>query len=236
MLLTILYWAVCLVVLAAIFSSLGYDFGSSMFVGSMFLPALLMIKYFMPQISFRPLRQGLMNVFWLAAAVLVLTFLLVFVVNSYLEVGLFGNMNFPPLLGNPIFILFVLAALALPEYLLDNFLKEREAARPQTVDFISERRHITLPTEEIRYIESLDNEVVVHTASGEEFRTRTPISRWEATLNELHFLRIHRAYIVRRALILRASRTEVELEGGPTLPVSRKYAERLMHEKTAPQM
>lgn len=225
-LLTILYWAVCLVVLAAILSSLGYPFSDSMFVGSMFLPGLLMIKYFLPQISFRPLRQGVLNLVWLATAALVLTFMLLFVVNAELEVGLFGNMNFPPLLGNPIFVLFVLAALALPEYLLDNYLKEREAARPQTVDFISERRHITLPTEEIRYIESLDNEVVVHTASGEKLRTRTPISRWEATLNELHFVRIHRAYIVRRALILRASRTEVELEG-VTLPVSRKYADRI---------
>ena len=192
----------------------------------MFLPGLLMIKYFLPQISFRPLRQGVLNLVWLATAALVLTFMLLFVVNAELEVGLFGNMNFPPLLGNPIFLLFVLAALALPEYLLDNYLKEREAARPQTVDFISERRHITLPTEAIRYIESLDNEVVVHTASGEKLRTRTPISRWEATLNELHFVRIHRAYIVRRVLILRASRTEVELEG-VTLPVSRKYADRI---------
>lgn len=226
-LLTILYWAVCLVVLAAILSSLGYPFADSMFVGSMFLPGLLMIKYFLPQISFRPLRQGALNLVWLATAALVLTFMLIFVVNAELEVGLFGNMNFPPLLGNPIFLLFVLAALALPEYLLDNYLKEREAARPQTVDFISERRHITLPTEEIRYIESLDNEVVVHTVSGEKLRTRTPISRWEATLNELHFVRIHRAYIVRRALVLRASRTEVELEG-VTLPVSRKYADRIV--------
>ena len=225
-LLTILYWAVCLVVLAAILSSLGYPFADSMFVGSMFLPGLLMIKSFLPQISFCPLRQGALNLVWLATAALVLTFLLLFVVNAELEVGLFGNMNFPPLLGNPIFILFVLAALALPEYLLDNYLKEREAARPQTGDFISERRHITLPTEEIRYIESFDNEVVVHTTSGEKLRTRTPISRWEATLNELHFVRIHRAYIVRRALVLRASRTEVELEG-VTLPVSRKYAEQV---------
>ena len=233
---TILYWAVCLVVLATIFSSLGYPFGDSMFVGSMFLPGLLMIKYFVPQIAFRTLWQGLLNAFWLAASVLVLTYLLLFVVNYYLEVGLFGNMDFPPLFNNPVFVLFVLAALALPEHLLDNFLKTREATRPQTVEFISERRHISLPVEEICYIESLDNEVVVYTVTGEKLRTRTPISRWEATLNELHFLRIHRAYIVRRALILRASRTEVELIGGLTLPVSRKYAERLMHEKTAPQM
>lgn len=225
-LLTILYWALCLVVLAAILSSLGYPFADSMFVGSMFLPGLLMIKYFLPHLSFVNRASGVLNLLLLSAASLVLTLLLLFVVNAELEVGLFGNMNFPPLLGNPIFVLFVLTALALPEWLLDNYLKKQEAARPQTVDFISERRHITLSTADIRYIESLDNEVVVHTASGEKLRTRTPISRWEATLNELHFVRIHRAYIVRRALVLRSSRTEVELEG-VTLPVSRKYADRI---------
>ena len=226
---TILYWGICLVVLATILSSLGYDFSASMFVGSMFLPGLLAIKFFVPQISFSSRWQGVMNAGFLAAAVLVLTYLLLFGVNNYIGVGIYHKMTFPPLLLNPIFILFVLAALALPEWLLDNFLKRREAERPQIVEFISDRRHISLPSEEIFYIESLDDEVVVHTIAGESLRTRTPISRWEATLNELHFVRIHRSYIVRRELIIRASRTEVELDG-VTLPVSRKYAERVVEQ------
>jgi hypothetical protein len=226
---TILYWGVCLVVLATILSSLGYDFAASMFVGSMFLPGLLAIKYFVPQISFSNRWQGALHAGFLAAAVLVMTYLFLFGINTYLGVGVYHKMDFPPLLMNPIFILFVLAALALPEWLLDNFLKRREAERPQVVEFISDRRHISLPAEEIFYIESLDDEVVVHTLAGESLRTRTPISRWEATLNELHFVRIHRSYIVRRDVIIRATRSEVELEG-ITLPVSRKYAERVVAE------
>ena len=225
---TILYWAICLVILATILSSLGYNFSVSMFVSSMFLPGLLVIKYFISQISFSHLKQGVLNICFLAMAVLVLTYLLLFCTNNYLGVGVYYNsdFDFPPLLLNPVFILFVLAALALPEWLLDNYLKRRESVRPQVVEFISERRHVSLSADDIRYIESLDSEVVVHTVSGESLRTRTPISRWEATLNELHFVRIHRAYIVRRELIVRASRSEVELDG-VTLPVSRKYAEKV---------
>lgn len=194
----------------------------------MFLPGLLVIKYFVSQISFSHLKQGVLNICFLAMAVLVLTYLLLFCANNYLGVGVYYNsdIDFPPLLLNPIFLLFVLAALALPEWLLDNYLKRRESVRPQVVEFISERRHVSLSADDIRYIESLDSEVVVHTVSGESLRTRTPISRWEATLNELHFVRIHRAYIVRRELIVRASRSEVELEG-VTLPISRKYAEKV---------
>ena len=167
-----------------------------------------------------------MNTCFLTAAVLVVTYLFLFGMNTYMGVGYYQNMDFPLLLLNPVFILFVLAALALPEWLLDNYLKRRESVCPQVVEFISERRHVSLSADDIRYIESLDSEVVVHTVSGESLRTRTPISRWEATLNELHFVRIHRAYIVRRELIVRASRSEVELEG-VTLPISRKYAEKV---------
>ena len=147
---TILYWAICLVILATILSSLGYNFSVSMFVGSMFLPGLLVIKYFISQISFSHLKQGVLNICFLAMAVLVLTYLLLFCANNYLGVGVYYNsdFDFPPLLLNPVFILFVLAALVLPEWLLDNFLKRREAARPQIVEFISDRRHISMPTEE----------------------------------------------------------------------------------------
>lgn len=219
----ILYWGVCLVLLATILSSLGYGFGSAMFVASMFLPALLIIKYSISQISFANRKQGVGHLFLVMMAVLLLTYLLLFLVNAKMGVGTLYNMAFPPILMNPIFILFVLAALALPEWLLDNHLKQREALRPHTVEFISDRHHVSLLTSEIRYIESLDSEVIVHTMSGESLRTRTPISRWEATLNDLQFVRIHRSYIVCRELITRSSRTEVEI-GELTLPVSRKYA------------
>lgn len=83
----------------------------------MFLPGLLVIKYFISQISFSHLKQGVLNICFLAMAVLVLTYLLLFCTNNYLGVGVYYNsdFDFPPLLLNPVFILFVLAALALPE-------------------------------------------------------------------------------------------------------------------------
>ena len=76
----ILYWGVCLVLLATIFSSLGYGFGSAMFVASMFLPALLIIKYSISQISFANRKQGVGHLFLVMMAVLLLTYLLIFLV------------------------------------------------------------------------------------------------------------------------------------------------------------
>ena len=74
----ILYWGVCLVLLATIFSSLGYGFGSAMFVASMFLPALLIIKYSISQISFANRKQGVGHLILVMMAVLFLTYLLLF--------------------------------------------------------------------------------------------------------------------------------------------------------------
>ena len=221
-LVTILYWGLCLPLLATLFASLGYDFASSMLVGAMFLPGLLMIKYMLPQIRFKMSWQSLSQIIYLSLSVFVLTYLLLFIINYYLKIGIY-----PPMLNNPVFLLLIIAPLALIEHFIDEKLKQYQAKQPQTVDFISERRHVTLLTSNILYIESLDSEVAVHTIDGEILRTRTPISRWEATLNELHFIRIHRSYIVHIDSINNISRTEVELKD-ITLPVSRKYAERVI--------
>lgn len=221
-LVTILYWGLCLPLLATLFASLGYNFSASMLVGAMFLPGLLIVKYMLPQIRLKKSWHTMLQLLYLLLAVLALTYLLLYVINLYLRIGVY-----PPMLNNPVFLLFIISLLALTEYLIDERMKHHLAQRPQTVDFISERRHVTLLTSQIRYVESLDSEVAVHTIDGEVLRTRTPISRWEATLNELHFIRIHRSYIVRRDLIHQASRTEIELDGELLLPVSRKYADRV---------
>lgn len=225
---TVLYWGCCTLLLATIFVSLGYAFGDSLFVASTFLPGLLLVKYFLPQLLYEPLRMRWLHGIYLAAALLVMEYLLLFWVNR--DMAGFGRpMEFPPLLLNPLFLLFLTAALAWPELQLDRYLADREASRPQTVEFFSERRRIALAEERIRYVASNDDEVTVCTLDGAVYRTRTPISQWETVLNERRFLRIHRAYIVNRACVGHISRTECRV-GEETLPVSRKYAERAVRE------
>ncbi len=227
---TILYWGLCTLLLATIFSSLGYAFGDSLFVASMFLPGLLLLKLSLPPLLHEPMRQRIVHGLYLAAALLVLEYLLLFLVN-YDLCGFGRKMEFPPLLFNPVFILFLLVTLAFGERAIDRPLPEGEGDQ-QTIDFISERRRISLTEERIRYVASNDTEVTIHTVDGAAYRTRTPISQWEAALNERRFVRIHRAYIVNRSCIVRLSRTECVV-GEETLPVSRKYAERVVRENGA---
>ena len=80
---------------------------------------------------------------------------------------------------------------------------------------------MTLPLEEILYVESNDDITTVIATGDRRFRNKTPISQWEAILKP-HFLRIHRSYLVNKEAITRVDGdllyvNEIEL------PVSRKY-------------
>ncbi|MBQ1647157.1 MAG: LytTR family transcriptional regulator, partial [Bacteroidales bacterium] len=70
-----------------------------------------------------------------------------------------------------------------------------------------------------------DDEVWVHATEGRSYRNKTGISQWEALLGP-GFLRIHRAYLVNRAFITEYTAETVTL-ADTTLPVSRKYRERV---------
>lgn len=224
---TLSYWAASVVLLAAILGSLGYSFDKSMFVGSMFLPGLLAVKFFVPQLSFANRRRGIRDAVFLSLAIVTLEWLLIVMVHTRI-IDLFRE-DVPPILLNPVFIALMLAALALPEYLLDEYLRKRGCRSPQTVDFVSERRRVSLAFDRIAYVESNDAETRVYTPDGESFRTKTPISQWEKVLDGGMFVRIHRAYIVNRDCVVSFNRQCVVV-GGSELPVSRKYGERAVKE------
>lgn len=224
---TLFYWAASVVLLAAIFGSLGYSFDKSMFVGSMFLPGLLAVKFFVPQLSFANRRRGIRDAVFLSLAIVTLEWLLIAMVHTRI-IDLFRE-DVPPILLNPVFIALMLAALALPEYLLDEYLRKRGCRSPQIVDFVSERRRVSLAFDRIAYVESNDAETRVYTPDGESFRTKTPISQWEKVLDGGMFVRIHRAYIVNRDCVVSFNRQCVVV-GDSELPVSRKYGERAVKE------
>lgn len=224
---TLFYWAASVVLLAAIFGSLDYSFDKSMFVGSMFLPGLLAVKFFMPQLSFGNRRRGIRDAVFLSLAIVTLEWLLVVLVHIRI-IDLFRE-DVPSILLNPVFIALMLAVFALPEYLLDEYLRKRGCRSPQTVDFVSERRRVSLAFDRIAYVESNDVETRVYTPDGESFRTKTPISQWEKVLDGGMFVRIHRAYIVNRDCVVSFNRQCVVV-GGSELPVSRKYGERAVKE------
>lgn len=230
---TLLYWAAGIVLVAAVLSSLSYTFAEALFMGTLFLPGALGLKYFLSRLSFADKRKGLFASLCLMLAVLVGEFLLIVWGNIVLsrihqEVGYIPEV--PDILVNPVFIALIIILLVGGDAMLCRWLARRFPTAEQPVTFISDRQPISLLQGDIRYIESNDTEVHIYATEGRCFRDKTPISQWENLLGK-EFIRIHRSYLVNRSHIVSITPDAVHLTG-TTLPISRKYRETLNRVKS----
>lgn len=86
------------------------------------------------------------------------------------------------------------------------------------------RESVRLPVADIIYIEVFSHCCVIHTAEGIT-EIKTAIARLETELGP-QFVRVHRSYLVNLEFIRRIIRTEIQLESGERVPLSRrKYTE-----------
>ena len=183
---------------ALLLVSLGYTLGEASLLAVMFLPGLFAFRHFLPQIRFAERRRGALQLFYLTGAVLTFEYVALMLTNFYLRYNASVwryDITMPDLLQNPLFILLLLAACALPMHWI-------------------ELRCNTQPARD-RYVE------FIHTSTGESLRTKTKISQWEQQLDD-RFLRIHRSYIVNADRVARHTAGAVVVDGR-TLEVSRKY-------------
>ena len=215
------YWCVATVVLALIFVSFDYPFAKALFMGTLFLPALLCLRLMLPQIHFANRWAGVRDSIFIATGTIILTILLLLVANACTEPYITST-DIPRVLTNPIFISILLIAVALPQMWLERRLSQRAKQTPQEIDFISDRRHVSVMMDDITYVESNDSEVWIHTLSGESHRTKTTITQWSSILDNGNFIRIHRAYIVNRLHITDSNRATIRVAENE-FPISRKY-------------
>lgn len=215
------YWCVAAVVLALIFVSFDYPFAKALFMGTLFLPALLCLRLMLPQVHFANRWEGMRDSIFIVAGTIILTILLLLVANISTEPFVVTN-NIPNTLINPIFISILLIAVALPQVWLERWLSQRAKQTPQEIDFISDRRHVCVMMDDITYVESNDSEVWIHTLSGESYRTKTTITQWSSILDNGNFIRIHRAYIVNRLHITDSNSATLRIAENE-FPISRKY-------------
>lgn len=99
---------------------------------------------------------------------------------------------------------------------------DRLHAEPPSLVIRCQGETIKLYETDIRYVESFLHYISIHTSRG-EYRRKESISSFEKRLSD-DFFRIHRSYLVSLKSVIRISRTDVTLEGGIRLPLSRgKY-------------
>ena len=216
-------WIAESVVLATILVSMDYTFAQAMMLASMFLPVLLAMKYFLPQVKWERTRKAIVGVGCLFLSFLLLEYLLLMCCHTWIKSY---TADIPSVLLNPVFLMVILAMLFVVDTSVGKLLDKRYGKTPKSITFISERKNVTLPTEQILYVESNDVETWVHTVGGEHYRNKTNISQWEHILEE-GFLRTHRSFLVNERYVTKADAGGVML-GDVAIPVSRKYKEAVL--------
>ena len=153
--LVISYWAVSILLVAIVLTSVGYSFLEALFIGSMFLPGALAAKYFFPKV------KGVKDTVFVTLGILVGEMLL-FLIAHYIILTFRVNLpvwvlewpDIPHILTNPVFIAIILTALAAGSYFFESWMDRKRPSRPAPITFTSDRKPVTLPLEEILYVES----------------------------------------------------------------------------------
>jgi len=228
------YWVASILVTALLLSSLGYRFLEALFIGTLFLPGALAAKFFLPKVSFSRRWSGIRDTAFIVLGILVAEILFFVLAHFYIcrlrdpFIRFYEWEEIPKILTNPVFIALILTALATGSHFFEAWLDRKRPGKPSPVTFTSDRKPVTLPIEEILYVESNDSITTVVATGERRFRNKTPISQWEGILAP-QFLRIHRSYLVNKSAI-----TQVDVDllsiGDIQLPISRKYKETVLRE------
>lgn len=88
------------------------------------------------------------------------------------------------------------------------------------------RDTLSLPLEKIRYVESLNHNVVIH-SQEETYTLRMPMREVEALLPPALFCKSHHSYFVNLAYIAQIGAKELLLSSGERIPISRRCCAQL---------
>ncbi len=223
----VVYWMAAIFLTSVLLTSLDYDLGEAVLMSLSFLPASLSLCFFLPVAERdKDGKKRILNTIYVILGVMVMTFLLIyvwqlaFITLIYQED--YARWTLPAMLGNPVFVGFILSVLAYGNYLLMKWL-EKKFPTDRPITFTSDYKKVSLRKEAILYVESRDSEVWIITRDGRQFRNKTGIGQWENLLGT-GFLRVHRSFLVNISdAVLTAP--DVISVGRQEIPVSRKYKE-----------
>lgn len=89
---------------------------------------------------------------------------------------------------------------------------------------VGEQSFVTVPCDDICYLERSQRVTFLMMRDGSRYEVRDKISGLLEKLPESAFGRCHNSYAVNMTRLTRVGSTDLELEGGSTVPISRRYA------------
>ena len=108
--------------------------------------------------------------------------------------------------------LIMLQQLAERQKELELFQIEEEKRKNTFLELLSNRQLVRIPYDEIIYIESFSDYIVVHSQTMDDVNSKMKISALEEKLPQT-FVRIHRSFIVNTQKLTHFNSNEVELSG-----------------------
>lgn len=219
------YWLAAIFFTAVLLTSLDYDLWAAALMSLSFLPAAMVLSFFLPKVELtRNKKKRAFDTVCIILGVMMMTFLLIyiwqFVFITFFYPEEYAKWKLPAILGNPVFVAAILAILAYCNFLLVKWLDGKYPDN-RPITFTSDYKKVSLPKEDILFVESRDSEVWIHARSGHSYRNKTSITQWKNLLGT-DFVRIHRAFLVNRADAALTAPDTVTV-AGKELPVSRKY-------------
>lgn len=101
---------------------------------------------------------------------------------------------------------------------------EREGSVPGLLYFKTDYKTVSVPLDDIRYVESMSEYVKIWLRSqAHPLVVLYSLKRLIEQLPETQFMRIHRSYIISISLIRETSTASVTMDNGATLPVGESY-------------
>ena len=105
-----------------------------------------------------------------------------------------------------------------------NKAAEREGSVPGLLYFKTEYKTVSVPLDDIRYVESMSEYVKIWLRSqAHPLVVLYSLKRLVELLPEAQFMRIHRSYIISTRLIRESTSASVTMDNGLTLPVGDSY-------------
>ena len=101
---------------------------------------------------------------------------------------------------------------------------EMNGNTPGFLYFRTERKMVKVYLDDITYIESFRDYIIIHRQNGLDLKVKCGISNVESMLPHNRFLRIHRSYIVSVTRVTAFTTSDVEI-GTRELPIGRSYQE-----------
>ena len=155
-LIDVLYWMVVTSLITTLLLFSDYALDDALFVALMFMPGCMILKFVLPQLSFRNRREGLINLFYILCAVVLTVILLMLISHSrmYYTGSYIHRYQMPGFLTNPLSIVLIISAAAAGDHLLMKCLCPRRTRSDNPLTFTSDYKKITLNVSDILYVES----------------------------------------------------------------------------------